>query len=134
MSHYRFSIPFFPFFGGGRHQEEKEAVLVDDSRCGRHRLMAIVRDESVGVLAPKCMLCYQAVARRDRQVVSNTIELAEILYRSVVKDPFKSESLVSWRPQRQDIARHAGHRYRRCKVCLSQDLRPALFGSSMQII
>ena len=29
MSHYRFSIPFFPFFGGGRHQEEKEAVLVD---------------------------------------------------------------------------------------------------------
>jgi hypothetical protein len=28
MSHYGFSIPFFPFFGGGRHQEEKEAALV----------------------------------------------------------------------------------------------------------
>ncbi len=58
MSHYRFSIPFLPFFGGGRHQEEKEAALVDDSRCGRHRLIAIVGDESVCVLAPKRMLCY----------------------------------------------------------------------------
>ena len=81
MSDHRFPLPFAPRLGHRCHQEQKEAALVDDRRCGRYRLAALVGDKSICVLVPERVLFHQGEARLDRHIVGNTIYLREILYR-----------------------------------------------------
>ena|ERR1700760_1491695 len=47
MSYHCFPRLFAPCCGHSCHQEQKEAAFIDNCRCGRHRLIALVGYESI---------------------------------------------------------------------------------------